>query len=108
MKNQKIRPKAYRDEAFLTSSRARPLRVLAEYLEPEGRFRDTRVEDTIVIYGSARIISSEDAEHRLADAKAGRNVMPGMIKAVKACATVGELTGCLVEAYGRYEEPVRF
>ena len=72
MKNQKIRPKAYRDEAFLTSSRARPLRVLAEYLEPEGRFRDTRVEDTIVIYGSARIISREDAEHRLAGAKAGK------------------------------------
>jgi methylmalonyl-CoA mutase N-terminal domain/subunit len=44
----------------------------------------------------------------LADAKAGRNVMPGMIEAVTAHATVGELTKCLVEAYGRYEEPVRF
>jgi methylmalonyl-CoA mutase N-terminal domain/subunit len=43
-----------------------------------------------------------------ADAMAGRNVMPGMIEAVTAYATVGELTGCLVEAYGRYEEPVRF
>jgi hypothetical protein len=46
--------------------------VLAEYLEPEGRFRDTRVEDTIVLYGSARIISREDAERRLADAEAGK------------------------------------
>ncbi|MHC4968339.1 MAG: acyl-CoA mutase large subunit family protein [Planctomycetota bacterium] len=44
----------------------------------------------------------------LSDAKAGRNVMPGMIEAVTAHATVGELTKCLVEAYGRYEEPVRF
>lgn len=44
----------------------------------------------------------------LADAKAGRNVMPGMIDAVKAYATVGELTNCLVESYGRYKEPVRF
>jgi methylmalonyl-CoA mutase N-terminal domain/subunit len=43
-----------------------------------------------------------------ADARAGRNVMPGMIDAVKAHATVGELTRCLVEAYGRYQEPVRF
>ncbi len=43
----------------------------------------------------------------LADAKAGRNVMPGIIQAVQAYATVGELTRCLVEAYGRYEEPVR-
>jgi len=44
----------------------------------------------------------------LADAKAGTNVMPAIIKAVKAYATVGELTHCLVEAYGRYDEPVRF
>lgn len=44
----------------------------------------------------------------LADAKAGRNVMPGVVNAVKAYATVGEITNCLVEAYGRYDEPVRF
>ena len=44
----------------------------------------------------------------LSDAKAGRNVMPNMIEAVKAYATVGELTNCLIEAYGRYEEPVIF
>ena len=44
----------------------------------------------------------------VADAKAGRNVMPAVIDAVKAYATVGELTHCLVEVYGRYEEPVRF
>ena len=43
----------------------------------------------------------------LTDAKSGRNVMPGIVDAVKAYATVGELTRCLVEAYGRYEEPVR-
>ena len=50
----------------------------------------------------------ESALHTvLADAKAGRNVMPGIIDAVKAYATVGELTHCLVEAYGRYDEPVR-
>jgi methylmalonyl-CoA mutase N-terminal domain/subunit len=43
-----------------------------------------------------------------ADAKAGRNVMPAVINAVRAYATVGELTQCLVEVYGRYDEPVRF
>ncbi|MCH8879470.1 MAG: methylmalonyl-CoA mutase [Planctomycetes bacterium] len=43
-----------------------------------------------------------------ADADAGRNVMPGIIDAVKAYATVGEITKRLVEAYGRYEEPVKF
>jgi methylmalonyl-CoA mutase N-terminal domain/subunit len=44
----------------------------------------------------------------LDDAKAGHNVMPALVEAVKNYATVGELTGCLVEAYGKYNEPVRF
>jgi len=44
----------------------------------------------------------------LANARAEKNVMPSIIEAVKAYATVGELTNCLVEAYGRYDEPVRF
>ncbi len=44
----------------------------------------------------------------LADAKAGHNVMPAIIKAVKAYASVGEVTECLVKVYGRYDEPVRF
>ena len=55
---------------------------------------------------SAQVRSAVDAV--LADAKAGSNVMPSVITAVKAYATVGELTGCLVGAYGKYEEPVRF
>ncbi len=44
----------------------------------------------------------------IAEAKAGGNVMPGIVDAVKAYATVGEITNCLVEVYGRYEEPIRF
>jgi len=44
----------------------------------------------------------------VSDAKEGKNVMPALIDAVKIYATVGELTKCLVEAYGRYEEPIRF
>lgn len=42
------------------------------------------------------------------DAKENRNVMPALIDAVKGYATVGELTHCLVEVYGRYKEPIRF
>ena len=42
------------------------------------------------------------------DARAGRNVMPAVVTAVKAYATVGEITDCLVEVFGRFEEPVRF
>jgi methylmalonyl-CoA mutase N-terminal domain/subunit len=43
-----------------------------------------------------------------ADAQAGRNVMPALVQAVKAYASVGEMTRELVQVYGRYSEPVRF
>jgi len=46
---------AYENDRFLESDDARPLRILAEYLEPMKRFRDYRIHDTIVFYGSARI-----------------------------------------------------
>jgi methylmalonyl-CoA mutase N-terminal domain/subunit len=42
-----------------------------------------------------------------AAARARHNVMPAMMAAVKAYATVGEITARLVEVYGRYREPVR-
>ncbi|TAK47805.1 MAG: methylmalonyl-CoA mutase [Xanthobacteraceae bacterium] len=41
------------------------------------------------------------------DAKAGRNVMPALVEAVKAYATVGEMNGALVEAFGRFKEPTQ-
>jgi uncharacterized protein (TIGR00730 family) len=45
---------AYRDPEFLDSEDARPLRILAEYLDPLRRFRRARVHDTVVFFGSAR------------------------------------------------------
>jgi uncharacterized protein (TIGR00730 family) len=46
---------AYRDEKFLDSEEARPLRILAEYLEPMQTFCRERIHETIVFFGSARI-----------------------------------------------------
>jgi len=55
---------------------------------------------------------SADVESKLAkladDAREGVNVMPAIMAAVKAYATVGEMTDALVSVYGRYNEPVRF
>jgi len=48
-------PLAYRDVQFLESEDGRPLRILAEYLQPLHAFRRHRVRDTIVFFGSARI-----------------------------------------------------
>ena len=62
--------KAYENQEFLGSKDARPLRILSEYLEPESRFEELRVRDTIVVFGSARILSREVATEQLAKARA--------------------------------------
>ena len=46
---------AYKDEQFIESDDGRPLRILAEYLEPLHAFAHERVCDTIVFFGSARL-----------------------------------------------------
>ncbi|HEY7190612.1 MAG TPA: LOG family protein, partial [Vicinamibacterales bacterium] len=58
-------PLAYRDYEFLESEEARPLRILAEYIEPLRRFKDQNIQDTVVFFGSARIHSREHAEQAL-------------------------------------------
>jgi hypothetical protein len=49
------KPLAYKNEEFLDSDDARPLRILAEYLEPMHAFQRERICDTIVFFGSARL-----------------------------------------------------
>jgi uncharacterized protein (TIGR00730 family) len=46
---------AYENIDFVESDDARPLRIVAEYLEPLGRFRRAGIHDTIVFFGSARL-----------------------------------------------------
>src|SRR3954462_6586920 len=58
-------PLAYTDSEFLESEEARPLRILAEYLEPLRRFKHQNIQDTVVFFGSARIHSRERAEEAL-------------------------------------------
>ncbi|MGB0749124.1 MAG: LOG family protein [Magnetospiraceae bacterium] len=62
--------KAYFNEAFLRGKDARPLRILAEYLEPESRFERYKVRDTIVFMGSARTLPQDVAEAALSKARA--------------------------------------
>jgi uncharacterized protein (TIGR00730 family) len=58
-------PLAYLDPEFLDSEEARPIRILAEYLEPLRRFKAQNIQDTVVFFGSARIHSREHAEQVL-------------------------------------------
>src|SRR5213595_3014452 len=55
-------PLAYLYPEFLESNEARPIRILSEYLEPLGRFKEQRIQDTVVFFGSARVDSRERAE----------------------------------------------
>ena len=57
--------KAYLKESFLNAADARPLRILAEYLEPKSRLARHRIEDTIVFMGSARLASREQGQGEL-------------------------------------------
>src|SRR5688572_21259500 len=58
-------PLAYLDHNFLESEEARPIRIIAEYLEPLRRFKEQNIQDTVVFFGSARIHSREHAEQAL-------------------------------------------
>ena len=77
-------PLAYMSEEFLTSDEARPLRLVAEYLEPLRRFRKERIRDTVVFFGSARTRSRDSAEQLLADARAGRGLNGRSVEAAVA------------------------
>src|SRR4249919_506144 len=63
-------PLAYHHPEFLESPEARPIRILAEYLEPLRRFREERIQDTVVFFGSARVDSRERALRALATLRA--------------------------------------
>src|SRR5579862_6079012 len=58
-------PLAYLDAQFLESNEARPIRILSEYLEPLRRFKEQKIQDTVVFFGSARVDSRERAERAL-------------------------------------------
>jgi uncharacterized protein (TIGR00730 family) len=62
----------YRDPIFMESLPARPVRITTEYIDPLERLRREKVGDTIVMFGSARILSRDQALanlHRLRKAK---------------------------------------
>ena len=56
-------PVAYKNEEFLDSDDARPLRILAEYLAPMHAFQREHICDTIVFFGSARLTSDGPLGH---------------------------------------------
>jgi uncharacterized protein (TIGR00730 family) len=58
-------PLAYEDDDFMESTEARPIRILSEYLDPLRRFKAHNIQDTVVFFGSARVLSRTLAQRNL-------------------------------------------
>jgi uncharacterized protein (TIGR00730 family) len=56
---------AYMNPKFMESDAARTLRIAAEYLEPQVRLRRYKVQNTVVFFGSARLLPRDVAKQRL-------------------------------------------
>src|SRR5271170_7828119 len=66
-------PKApHEDLKFMSSTPARPIRILAEYIHPLAELKKQGISDTIVMFGSARIDSRESAAARCTHLKETR------------------------------------
>jgi len=61
--------KAYENQDFIHGRDGRALRILAEYMEPAARFAEYDIADTIVFFGSARILPEDEATKHLESAK---------------------------------------
>jgi uncharacterized protein (TIGR00730 family) len=85
-----LQPLAYLLPEFLKSTEGRPVRILAEYLEPLRRFRQHNIQDTVVFFGSARVLSREVTSGQLQEAakmvgpSAGDTEQAALKRALKA------------------------
>ena len=87
---------AFTDTDLLLREELRPVRMQLELLKPEMVQRELGIESTIVIFGSARVVPSDEALQRLQDARAS-----GDAKAVRRAET-------LVAMSRYYDEARRF
>ena len=76
--------KAYENIEFINSTNGRTIRLLAEYLEPKARFKKHKIMDTIVFFGSARLMSKKDAHTALVKLQTSNpKSIPGFGKALR-------------------------
>lgn len=76
--------KAYENIEFINSTNGRTIRLLAEYLEPKARFKKHKIMDTIVFFGSARLMSKKDAHAALVKLQnSNPKSIPGFGKALR-------------------------
>ncbi len=61
--------KAYKNLEFLNSPDARVIRIISEFLEPQSRFNKLNIKDTIVFFGSSRIVDKKTAQKMYSEVK---------------------------------------
>lgn len=95
----------HEDLEFLQSTPARPVRILAEYLQPMMQLKKENIGDTIVIFGSARIESRETALARLTRLKNSKPAKSGTDRLKKHRLALKEAKSAL--EMSRYYEEAR-
>lgn len=69
IKSSRAYLKAYEDQAFMSKKDLRPIRLQLELLKPETILREHKIRSTIVVFGSARVLSPLAAKQQLEEAK---------------------------------------
>ena len=68
---------AYHDAEFMRDEDLRPVRLQLELLKPESYLRENHIDSTIVVYGSARVLSPVEAKKKYDQASEFLNHHPG-------------------------------
>ncbi len=74
---------AFDNKEYLHSHEGRVIRVMAEFLEPKHRFNRYGIEDTIVLFGSARSCSMTEAKKRIKVIKDKKRVTQKDLKRIE-------------------------
>jgi len=69
--------KAYEDPAFMQRRELRPVRLQLELLKPDMILAEHKIKSTVVVFGSARVVSPQEARQGLAEARARAKAEPG-------------------------------
>ena len=115
----KVSAQAYRRQRDIEAGRFRKVGVNCYRIDEEVRdmeFHPYRDEDARAQVRALERVRGERDAARVgaalarveADARSGANLMPAIMEAVKAYASVGEITRVMVGVFGRFREPVRF
>ena len=105
-----VPPKAYQSSAWMASHGAKPLRMMAELIEPPERFAAAGVEHTILFFGSARAKSPEEHSSAMQHAKVladDPNVSAGERISARAALARLEKTEWMTECYTGVENLAR-